>query len=126
MMSRKPDTWMICPDTLWDHCQCGLRSSANSYRFAEAEKHFRRALELGENHEPTDTFTTALIAYAQLLLKMKRPREAVEMYERRLALKHFPNEDRLERQCTAEHLASLKAELAVAEEPPLLSKPIEP
>src|SRR4051794_11372169 len=111
-MSPRPDTWMSCRDTEFDHYQCGLQSSANSYRFAEAEKHLRRAIELGEDHEPTNTLAGALVAYASLLLKMKRPHEAVAMYERRLALKRFPNEDRLERRCTAEHLAALKAELA--------------
>lgn len=115
-MSPKPETWMICPDTAFDHWQCGLASSANSYRFGEAEKHFLRAIELSEPVGPNFTLVSALIAYASLLVKMKRPREAVAMYERRLALKRFPNEDKLERRCTAEHLAALKEELAAGGE----------
>jgi tetratricopeptide (TPR) repeat protein len=102
---------MTCPDTARDHFQCGLMSSVNSYRFAEAEKHFRRALEL-LGPEPGGLLADVLITYAQLLLQMERPHEAVALFERRLALKRFPNEDRLERRCTAFHLAELKEELA--------------
>jgi hypothetical protein len=102
---------MICADTPFDHWQCGLRSSDNSYRFAEAEKHFRRALELMEHQDANGLLADVLIAYAALLQKMKRPQVTVAMYERRLGLKRFANEDRLERRCTAEYLAAFKQEL---------------
>jgi hypothetical protein len=78
--------------------------------FGVAEKHFRPAIELSENGGDNFILANALIWYASLLVKMKRPHEAVAMYERRLAMKRFENEDRLERRCTAEHLATLKAE----------------
>jgi tetratricopeptide (TPR) repeat protein len=108
-MSTKPDTWMICADTAFDHYQCGLKSSVNSYRFSEGEKHFQRALELVDQEEPS-LLANVLIAYASLLVKLKRRQEAIAVYERRLALKRSPDEDHLERRCTAEHLAALKRE----------------
>ena len=115
-MSPKPDTWMICRDTAWDHYQCGLASSKDSYRFGEAEKHFLRAIELSNQERPNFALANALTAYAALLVKMKRPREAIAMYERRLALKRFHNEDRHERRCTVAYLAHLRKELAASDE----------
>ena len=108
---------MTCPDTAFDHFQCGLQSSANSYRFADAEQHFQRAISLAQTEEPGFTLASALVSYAHLLLRMGRPQEAVAQMERRLSLPKFLNEDRLERRCTMAQLAELKAELAAAARP---------
>ena len=105
---------MTCPDTAFDHYRCGVSSSANSYRFADAEQHFRRAIALAQAEEPDFTLASALVSYAHLLRRMDRPQEAVALMERRLSLPRFPNEDRLERRWTAAQLVELKAELAAA------------
>ncbi len=61
---------MTCPDTAYDHYQCGLESSVNSYRFANAEQHFLRAIELAEREPPSSTLADALVLYGHLLLKL--------------------------------------------------------
>ena len=100
------------PDTAFRQWQCGV-ASCNDNRFAEAETHFLRAIELADRAGRDSMLANALIAYAGLLVKLRRPQEAIAMYERRLALKRFRNEDRLERRCTAELLVELKEKIGV-------------
>jgi tetratricopeptide (TPR) repeat protein len=98
-----------CPDTLAEHYGCAMRASQNSYRFAEAAEHFRRALELAGDR-PTFALANVLIYYGWLLVRIGRVDEGITLIERRLALPRFNGEDRLERRCTTEQLAALRAE----------------
>jgi len=107
-----------CSDTADDHYDCGRRASYNSYRFAEAEQHFLRALELAGSDRPSFTLANILITYGSLLIRMNRISEGIAMIERRLAMPRFNGDDRLERRCTAEQLAAFKAELAAASKTP--------
>jgi hypothetical protein len=75
------------------------------------EQHFKRAIELAESERPNFTLASALVSYGHLLIRMKRVDEGVALIERRLAMPRFNGEDRLERRCTAEHLAAFKSGL---------------
>ena len=104
-----------CEDTASDHLQAGLRCMPTNRLREHAEAHLLRSIELAGDGQRSFILVSALHWYGRLLVELGRPGEAIVQWERRLAVRSFPNEDRLERRTTEACLTDLKAEVAAGE-----------